>query len=114
MIELVKQLRRAASTGMPANVALMRLLISAPDESTAACALAKARAQSEDSGEGGPIERIAAIEKSWRDHPNAWGLIRSVVADYSASLGAPDDALAHWAAFYDSVAKRSPEASVAL
>lgn len=109
-------LMRCAGGELPANVALMQLLGEAAEEGEAERALVAAVAALERQSESGPAGRIAAALALWRATPTAWATVKSVlgVADHDTPAQAGEDAVARWAAIFDGLAEKSPEAAVAL
>ncbi len=104
---LVARLRHA----MPANVALMQLLMEAPSQDAAEEALALV-----------PILDPAlataaeAVSRLLLAHPAAWQVVHGVTdsVDHLASGGTADETLDHWRRAFDRLAETAPEAGVAL
>lgn len=96
---------------LPANVALMHLLIGAGTPADAEQALAEALARA---GDGAAEARLARVRDLWRANPGAWALVRDVIdgVDHGAP-GGPGAVSAIGAAF-DRVAALAPEAGAAL
>lgn len=104
-------LRECAAGTLSANVALMQLCLRAedPDAAREAVETAIGRAR------GGPRERLLQVRALWRDTPNAFGLVKAIIAaDGAAGRADAGDRIARCAAAFDSAAKLSPAASVAL
>lgn len=104
-------LRLFAAGGLPANVALMRLLMETarPEEAEAAIAAERAAAVSAE-----PAERLAGLGGLLRRHPQAWATVRGVLGEAEHDRLAGRDGPRHWAAVFDRLARLAPEASVAL
>lgn len=101
-----------ASGGMPANIALMRLMMSAgaPDEiRTAIDALDMATTLA-------ARERLGALGDLLARNVGAWATIRAVMAEaeHDRAPDASADPVAHWAGVFDRLARLAPEAGVAL
>lgn len=96
---------RGARGETPPNVALMQVLIeaAAPEEAEAALAEASAALA------GGEAERVARMTGLLRENPQAFGIIKSVLA--SVDHG---DASGDWAGRFDRAAGASPDGSAAL
>ena len=96
----------------PDSVLLMRLLAEAVTEAEARDALARAISTADPAG----LSRLERLRSLWADHPQAWVLVRSVLAGaaHDALGAAPDEALRSWAAVFDRLAIAAPEAGVAL
>jgi hypothetical protein len=104
---LADALRRAAVAMMPANIALMHLIVDAREPQEAKAAIARARHGC------GPNEGsfIDDVERLWSEHPQAWQIIRASVAEHGAAM---PDPLARWTSTFDRLARASPDAGVAL
>ena len=102
---------------MPPNVALMRLCIEAASAEEVRSALQQAQG-----GLGRPsspapaADRLAALSSLLDRHPSAWATIRAVMteAEHDRSASSAEEAVAHWSAVFDRLAKAQPEAGVAL
>lgn len=99
-------LARYLAGDLPANVALMQLLVEARSSREAA-ALVEARRSL--AAEPDRI-RLAALLGLMRAHPEAWRTVRSVMAEADHAAVAPAD----WSEVFDRLARASPEAGVAL
>jgi SAM-dependent methyltransferase len=96
---------------MPANVALMLLLMEAPSPVSAAAALGLAVAARPDLG-----ARLSEVEGLRKAHPGAWATVHAVAdsVDHAPVLSSSDAALGHWRDGFDRLASAAPEAGVAL
>lgn len=95
--DLAAIVARCAAGALPANVALMQMILAADAHASIDAALA-----------GGP----AALRALWRDHAGAFGRLREVAR--CADAPASGDIAAHWAAVFDAAAQLSPQAGAAL
>ncbi|WP_375457575.1 class I SAM-dependent methyltransferase [uncultured Enterovirga sp.] len=104
---LAALLGRYLEGGLPANVALMQLLVEAESAAEVESAIEDRVRRAEPAGR----KRLTALLTLLRAHPDAWATIRSVMAEAEHdAAGGP----AHWAAVFDRLARTRPEASVAL
>jgi SAM-dependent methyltransferase len=95
--------------GLPANIALMRLMIEARDPGEIAAALGRAPA---DASAGQRLDTLRALLER---NAGAWATIRAVMAEAEHDRPAGEaDAVAHWAGIFDRLARLAPEAGVAL
>ena len=96
---------------VPANVALMQLLMEAPSRAAAEDALALVPML--DPALATAAETVARLLLA---HPDAWRVVHDVTdsVDHLASGGTADMALDHWRRAFDRLAETSPEAGVAL
>ena len=96
---------------IPANVALMQLLMEAPSRAAAEEALALVPIL--DPALATVVEVTARLLLA---HPDAWRVVHGVTdsVDHLASGGTADAALDHWRQAFDHLADTSPEAGVAL
>ena len=97
--------------GVPANVALMHLLMASASPAAAEAALAAAAIRHPD------LEAaLAAVGQLLAHHPAAWSIVRAVLSgvDHAPALADSEATLAHWRAGFDRLAATSPEAGVAL
>jgi ubiquinone/menaquinone biosynthesis C-methylase UbiE len=109
---LCGELLRALSDAAPPNVALMHLILRAPDAHAAGRAIdAALRAAQSDRH---TCTRVQAVAELWRRHPGAWNAVRDVAAAHGTMHAAADRALDRWASTYDRLVRTSREASVAL
>ncbi|HEX8166991.1 MAG TPA: class I SAM-dependent methyltransferase [Beijerinckiaceae bacterium] len=100
----------AARGRLPANVALMHVLMEAADEAEARMVLGKAARAGE--GSGPVIHRILA---SLDAHPQAFATVKAVLARVVHDVPAEEDGTVRaLAAAFDEAARIAPEASVAL
>jgi SAM-dependent methyltransferase len=107
---LCGELLRALNDATPPNVALMHLLLRAPDAHAAGRAIdAAGRAAQSDRHARRRVHDVAAL---WRGHPGAWKVVRDVAATHGTMHA--DRGSDHWASTYDRLVRTSPEASVAL
>jgi SAM-dependent methyltransferase len=113
--------------GMPPNITLMRLCIEAasPDEVRAAIQEAGRSCDRASELERGPVppsapapelERLSALSRLLDQNPTAWATIRAVMAEaeHDRSISSAEEAVAHWSAVFDRLAKAQPDAGVAL
>jgi ubiquinone/menaquinone biosynthesis C-methylase UbiE len=109
-------LAACADGSLPPNVALMRLIGEAASEEEARRALATALSTMDATGRTAEAERLRRLQALWRASPGAWEVVRSVLADadHSAAAEGGVAAIARWAAIFDRLAERAPEAAVAL
>lgn len=100
----------------PPNVALMQLLMEAADPAEAEVAICGALRRRESLADYTGAERLGAMLRLWRAHPDAWTLVRSVVStiDHQALAASPQAAVTHWSSVFDRLARASPDAGVAL
>ncbi len=100
--------------GVPANVALMHLLIAAASPADAADALAAAAlAAAGRSDDEAAVARVAALSDA---RPEAWRTVHAVAGsvDHAPALASPEATLDHWRDSFDRLAAAAPEAGVAL
>jgi SAM-dependent methyltransferase len=103
-----RPLALAARGAMPANVALMHVLMEATDEGEARGILAGAAAR-----EGGAALR--ALVDLWDAHPQAFAAVKAVLARVTHDAPSEGEATVRaLAAAFDAAAEAAPEASVAL
>jgi SAM-dependent methyltransferase len=109
-------LTRCARGELPANVALMQLLGRAADEEEAERALVAALSALERQGDSAAARRIEGALALWRASPQAWAVVKAVLAEADHEAPAPggEEAVARWAAVFDRLADEAPEAAVAL
>ncbi len=105
MAETVDEVLAGAARGdWPAPVALLRLMAAPGSEDEARRALDAALAR--DAG------HLHALDRLWRAHPTAFGLVRSVLARADhAGIGSDP---ARWQAVFDALADTAPDAAMAL
>ena len=112
--KLEEILRQAARGDGPEAIVLMRLLGEAATEAEARDALSAAL----DASAAEPVActRLAALQRLWAAHPQAWPTVRAVLAlaAHDRDHAGPDETLAYWATVFDRLAAASPEAGVAL
>jgi SAM-dependent methyltransferase len=109
---LCGELLRALNDAAPPNVALMHLILRAPDVRAAELAIDAALRSAQSDRHAG--RRVHAIAELWRRHPDAWNAVRDVAAAHGTMHATADRALDRWASTYDRLVRTSPEASVAL
>ncbi len=110
-MSLAEALAVRLADGVPANVALMHLLLASPSPAAAAAALAEAEAARPDLASGlGEVGRLFAA------HADAWHIVHAVAdgIDHAPALGSAEATLAHWREGFDRLAAAAPEAGVAL
>jgi SAM-dependent methyltransferase len=114
--------------GMPANIALMRLCMEAgsPEEVREVIEAAELCITAElGNGARGPVglpatsdegQRLPELKRLLDRHGSAWATIRNVLreAEHDRAHGAGEDPVARWGAVFDRLARRAPEAGVAL
>jgi ubiquinone/menaquinone biosynthesis C-methylase UbiE len=100
---------------LPANIALMRLLIEALDRDEAETTLRQALERAADSA-AADTKHLAAVMDLLRRNPQAWVTVKGVLRDveHDRAILAPEDGVASCAAAFDRAARALPEASVAL
>lgn len=103
-----------AAGSIPANIALMRALAEATEPAAVDAALARCSARMTD--HAGSRERLDAIAALWREHPDAWVLVRSVIAtaDHGAGSEAAKPGVRRWTEIFDRLAATAPDAASAL
>lgn len=101
------------AAGLPANVALMQLLVTCAEPDEAALTLATAGRAATEAGDSAAANRIAAVADLLSATPNAFAIVRDVL-DGLDHAHPPGDELAYWAAAFDRAAREHPEAGVAL
>jgi SAM-dependent methyltransferase len=115
--QLRPALAACASGALPANVALLRLLIEAGDGDEVEAALAEAcegaRLQP---GSPQAAERLQRALSLWRENPQAFATVKAVLGGVEHGGTAPslDQGVAAWTRTFDRMAEASPEGSVAL
>ena len=109
MSRLEEVLSRCASGALPARVAAMHVLMEAESPEAAQTALLRAREASGASGAG----HLHDLECLLAQHPQAWAMVRAILATVSHRPAA-GDSVARWAGLFDAAVRISPEASVAL
>lgn len=107
---LLAVLDRHIAGNLPANVALMQLLVEATSAEEAERALEDRIERADEAAR----ERLATLLALLRAHPDAWATIRGVMAEAEHDAPAGPDGPGHWAAVFDRLARNKPEASVAL
>jgi hypothetical protein len=121
LAECPERLRAAmdgcASGEVPANIAVMRMLVEASDATEVERALAACIARVEHGPErAGALRHLRQALVLLRNNPQAFDTVRTVI-DGVAHTGAVESgeaAVAHWAAVFDRAARLSPEGGVAL
>jgi SAM-dependent methyltransferase len=108
---LCGELLRALNEATPPNVALMHLLLRAPDADTVGRAIGAALGAAQSVNARTRVHDVAEL---WRRHPGAWNAVRDVAAAHGPMHAAADRALDRWASTYDRLVRTSREASVAL
>jgi SAM-dependent methyltransferase len=106
----------AAMSGGPVTIALMRILIGAPDEERARAALVDTVAAQAAAGNLEGVARLRAVEALWRGLPDAWRVVRAMVDNiaHQPRRTNPEETPRYWAEAFDRLVESSPEASVAL
>jgi SAM-dependent methyltransferase len=98
-------------TGIPANIALMRLMMAAESPGEVAAAIDAIAAAD-------PVQqrRLEQIRLLLAGNAGAFATIRAVMAqaEHDRAPDATPDAVAHWAGVFDRLARMAPEAGVAL
>ncbi len=110
--ELRPAILACAGGDAPPNVALMRLLIEASSPEEAEATLTAAREALGSTA----TARLDAARELLRRNPGAFAIIRSVMAEaeHDRPAVSADQAVAHWSAVFDRLARAQPEAGVAL
>jgi SAM-dependent methyltransferase len=101
-------LARCAAGVMPARIAAMHLLMEA--ESPAAAQAAVLRARQAGGGADGALDDLESLLAG---HPQAWAMVRGIIARVQ-HRSAAGDSVARWAGLFDEAVRISPEGSVAL
>jgi SAM-dependent methyltransferase len=111
---LRRPLEAAVAGTLPPNVALMRLLIEAADDSEVRDALSAARRILADRPTG--TARLEEVAHLLEGHPDAFAKVKAVLARvvHDASAGRPERAVAGFSIAFDRAVLAAPEASVAL
>jgi 2-polyprenyl-3-methyl-5-hydroxy-6-metoxy-1,4-benzoquinol methylase len=94
---------------MPARVAAMHLLMEAESSEAARAAVLRALEMCAHSG----AARLHSLESLVAQHPQAWPLVRAILAKVE-HRPATGDSVARWAGLFDAAVSISPEGSVAL
>jgi predicted TPR repeat methyltransferase len=99
-------------TGRPPHLLLMHLALQMPDEAAARAALESAVEQAAPPD----VAALAAVAALWARRPDAFALVRDVLAKAGHDDVPPDSgtAVAGWRATFDALAREQPEAGVAL
>lgn len=99
---------------VPVNVALMRALVEAPSPAAIDAALARCGVRIAD--DPASRERLAAVDALWRAHPQAWTLVRGVIAaaDHGSDPHAAEPGVRRWRETFDRLAEAAPDAASAL
>jgi SAM-dependent methyltransferase len=100
---------------LPANVALMRLLMETLDRDEAEVAVTQALEQAARDASPGATH-LAAAADLLRQNPQAWATVKAILGDveHDHAVERPDDGIAGCAAAFDRAVRNLPEASVAL
>jgi SAM-dependent methyltransferase len=108
-------LRACASGEVPANIAVMRLLMECRGPHEAERALTGLLDRSAEANTDA-MRRLRAALDLVRGNPAAWRTVKAVLEDvrHDEVSGDPDEAIRRWATAFDRAAHDSPEASVAL
>jgi 2-polyprenyl-3-methyl-5-hydroxy-6-metoxy-1,4-benzoquinol methylase len=111
---LRRPLEAAVAGTLPPNVALMRLLIEAADDSEVRDALSAARRILADRPTR--TARLEEVAHLLEGHPDAFAKVKAVLARvvHDASAGRPERAVAGFSIAFDRAVLAAPEASVAL
>lgn len=106
-------LAACASGAVPANVALLRLMIEAGAPEEVADALRAASREAE-----GPEarERLEAMRRLLAGNPQAFGLVKAVLRDveHGGTARNVSAGISHWVELFERMAHTSPEGAVAL
>lgn len=100
---------RCAAGAMPARIAAMHLLMAAESPEAAQTALLRVR---DASGAAG-ASRLTDLQSLLVEHPQAWTMVRDIIARVQHRPAA-GDSVGRWAALFDEAVSISPEGSVAL
>lgn len=101
-------LDRHLAAGLPANVALMQLLVEATSPGEAERAIERRLGTATDDA---ARDRLRALLALFRGNPGAWATIRAVMSEAEHEVAAGP---AHWSALFDRLCRTAPEAAVAL
>jgi SAM-dependent methyltransferase len=106
-------LAACASGAVPANVAVLRLVIDAASPDEVADAIEAASGMAEDPE---ARERLVTARRLLAGNPQAFRLIKTVLGDveHGGTASGVSEGLGHWAAAFDRMARASPEGAVAL
>ncbi|WP_406855053.1 class I SAM-dependent methyltransferase [Alsobacter sp. KACC 23698] len=109
---LAAALAGAAQAGRPAHLGLMHVLMAADTEGDARAGLQGAIL----AAQGEARQRLEAVQRVWAVQPQAWGVVRAVLAEARHDVAAEEAgaAVARWAKTFDQLAADRPEAGVAL
>lgn len=99
-------LSQCAAGELPARVAAMHLLMEAESPEAARRAVLRARA-------AGGAGHLHELESLLADHPQAWAMVRAILAKVQHRPSACDS-VTRWAGLFDAAVRISPEGSVAL
>jgi ubiquinone/menaquinone biosynthesis C-methylase UbiE len=106
-----------ASGEVPANIAIMRMLVEASDAAEVEGALGACIGRLEHGPErAGALRHLRQALILLRNNPQAFETVRAVIdgVEHGAGGASADAAVAHWAAVFDRAARASPEGGVAL
>ena len=106
----------AAGGDSPDTIALMRVLMEAPDPDAARRALRDEAAGCAARGDTVSAARFERLQALWAAHPDAWHTVRAVVGTVSHARrdADPGATLGYLAETFDRLVDTSPEGSVAL
>jgi ubiquinone/menaquinone biosynthesis C-methylase UbiE len=106
-----------ASGEVPANIAIMRMLVEASDAAEVERALAACIARLERGPErAGALRHLRQALILLRNNPQAFETVRAVIdgVEHGSGSESVEAAVVHWAAVFDRAARASPEGGVAL
>jgi SAM-dependent methyltransferase len=117
-------LRLCAEGNLPANVALMRLLMFSPDPDQAHAAISSVAYWLEQNADPAARHRVAHLRELWRATPNAWEVVNGVVGcmaeaepgdrEGAAQAEPSRQAVARWAQAFDRAAAFAGDPAAAL
>jgi SAM-dependent methyltransferase len=103
-----------AAAGVPANVALMHILMQCPAPGDAETAATEAMQRLREGGQSEAADRLAAILQLLRANPQAYGIVHRILGGLDHERDRDEDAVEYWTAAFDQAARTHPEGSVAL
>lgn len=105
-------LSSCAEGAIPANIAVLRLMIEAIEPGEAGGALRRAI----EAAEGRAKERLEAMRRLLDENPQAFRLVKSVLRDveHGGTAATVHGGVEHWAGAFDRMARASAEGAVAL
>ena len=110
-------LQACASGALPANIALLRLLIETVDRNEVETAIeAAVEGACRQPRARRAAARLQQVLTLWRENPQAFATVKAVLqgVEHGGTAAAVDEGIADWARTFDRMAQASPEGSVAL